>query len=399
MTKSKRILIVLLALIGLALSIELCIVYYNANFATDAKPSICTINDMMDCDGVAKTSYSQFLGVPLSLWGIILYIFFLFMSFVDKIQNIKFLGFLKVFKNPASYIFCIALLSFIISMVLGCISIFKINSICIFCFMTYFIDLIISIAAKTKGISFIGEIKTSINDFMEAIKVKRYAIAFITVIAVFAGILLFTSQTNILTPQIAKQNQMKEYFKNYDEVTDGNSMGPKDADVIIHEYIDFNCSGCFLANLYLHRIIMEFENVRVIQHNVPLERTCNHNMKHEGHKNSCIKSKYALAAGKQNMYWQMSDILFEQSPETEKEIIEEARLLNFDIKKLKNDAHSKEIEEELQNSILEADSKEIIGTPTLFVGMKKVMGVSSYPALKNTVIEQGGREKQSEQQK
>lgn len=397
MTKTKRILIVLLALIGLALSIELCVVYYNANFAVDAAPSICAINDMMDCDSVAKTSYSQFLGVPLSLWGVILYIFFLFMSFVDKIKNIRFLGFLEVFKNPASYIFCIALFSFIMSMILGGISVFKINSICIFCFMTYFIDLLIAIISKTKGISILKEVKISINDFIEAIKVKKYAISFVIVISIFAGILLFTYQTNILSPQTAEQIEMKKYFKNYDSITDGNTMGPKEADVIIHEYIDYNCGGCFLANLYLHRIVMEFENVKVIQHNVPLERACNHNMQHEGHKNSCIKSKYALAAAKQNMYWQMSDILFEQSPENEKEIIEKARLLDFDIKKLKEDANSEKIAEELQESIREADSKGITGTPTFLIGMRKIMGIGSYPALKQAVIEQGGREKQSEQ--
>ena len=128
MNKGKRIGITILSLIGLALSIELCIVFYKANFLQNAAPSICAINDAFDCDGVAKTQYSQFLGVPLSLWGVLLYLFFLFMTYVDKIKNIKFLGFLNVFKNPTSYIFCIGILSFIISMILGGISVLKINS-------------------------------------------------------------------------------------------------------------------------------------------------------------------------------------------------------------------------------------------------------------------------------
>ncbi len=393
MTKAKRITLAILALIGFALAIELCIVYYNANFAVNAKPSICTINDMMDCDGVAKTSYSQFFGVPLSLWGVLLYVFFLFMTFVDKIQNIKFLGFLKVFKNPASYIFCIASLSFIISMVLGVISIFKINSICIFCFMTYFIDLLIAIVSKNKGVSILEEIKISFVDFIEAVKVPRYAVSFGIVVLLFAGILTYTTISNIFSPQIAKQIQLKKSIKKYYSLVDGNIIGPKDADVIIHEYIDFNCGGCFMVHLYLHRIIDEFENVKVIQHNLPLERTCNHNMQHEGHKNSCLKTSYALAAARQNMYWQMADILFEQSPDTEKEIIEEARLLDFDIKKLKEDANSEEIKKEIENSIKEADTKNVTGTPTIFIGIKNMFGAASYPEFKKFVIENGGREK------
>lgn len=393
MTKTKRILLTILPLIGLALSIELCLVYYNANFAVDAKPSICAINEAMDCDGVARTPYSQFFGIPLALWGVILYLFLLFMTYVDKIQNIKFLGFLKVFKNPTSYIFIIALLSFIISMILGCISVFKIDSICIFCFMTYLTDLLIAIAAKTKGVSIISEIKTFFNDFIDAIKIPRYAIAFISVVLAFSGLLVYTSVSNVFAPQIAKQMQFKNYFKSYSALVDGNEIGPKDANVVINEYMDFNCGGCFMAQLYLHRIVSEFENVRVIQHNLPLEQTCNHNMKFEGHKNSCLKTSYALAAKKQGLYWQMADIIFEQAPETEKEIIEQARLLDFDIKKLKEDANSDEIKNEIKESILEADSKGIDGTPTLFVGIKKILGVSSYPELKKVVIEQGGIEK------
>ncbi len=393
MSKTKRIIITILALIGLALSIELCIVYYNANFAVNAKPSICVINDAMDCDGVAKTSYSQFLGVPLALLGFILYLFILFMTYIDKIQKIKFLGFLRVFKNPASYIFCISSLSFIISMVLGTISIFKINSICIFCFMTYFLDLIIAIAAKNKGVSIIQEIKTSFADFIEAIKVKRYAFWFILLVLLFSSVLYYTNESNILSPQKAKQMMFKKYIKDYSSLADGNKLGAKDADVIIHEYMDFNCNGCFFAQLYLHRIVSEFENVKVIQHNLPLDKVCNHNMTHDGHKNSCLKSSYALAAAKQNKYWQMADILFELAPENEKEIIEEARLLDFDIKKLKEDANSEEIKQEITDSIKSADERNINGTPTLFIGMRYMNGVGSYPELKEVVIEQGGREK------
>ena len=203
MTTIKKILIILLSLAGLALATELCIVYYNANFAIDAPPSICAISETMDCDGVAKTIYSQFLGIPLSLWGVFLYLFFLFMLFVKNISNIKFLGFLKVFKNPLAYIFCISLFSFIISMCLGYISVIKINSICIFCFMTYIIDLLIALVAKDWKQNILFEIRTSINDFIEAIKIKKYALSFFFVVLIGCSILTYTTMTNILTPQIA----------------------------------------------------------------------------------------------------------------------------------------------------------------------------------------------------
>ena len=393
MTKSKRIIITALALIGLALAIELCVVYYNANFAIDAKPSICAINDMMDCDGVARTSYSQFFGVPLSLWGVILYLFFLFMTFVDKLQNLKFLGFLKVFKNPTSYIFTIGLFSFIVSMILGGISVFKINAVCVFCFMTYFVNLLIALNAKTKGITVLDEVKICISDFFEALKNVKYAICFYLLCAIVAGVLYYTTVSNILSPQIALQNSLKQQSREYKDLEDGNTLGAKDADIVINEYMDFNCGGCLIAHLYLHRIIDEFDNIKVIQHNLPLEKACNHNMQDEGHKNSCLKTSYALAAAKQNMYWEMADILFFQNPETEKEIIEKARLLDFDIKKLKEDANSEEIKNEIADSVKDADSKEIVATPTMFIGMKRIVGVGTFPNFRQLIISEGGKEK------
>ncbi len=393
MTKTKRIIITILAIIGLALSIELCIVYYNANFAIDATPSICAISDKMDCDSVAKTSYSQFFGVPLALWGVLLYLFFLFMTYVDKLQNIKGFGILKVFKNPSSYIFCIALLSFIISMILGCISVFKIDSICVFCFMTYFVDLLITISAKTKGVSISNEIKTSFSDFISALKDGKNVFWFVLILLLFISILVYTSVSNILTPQIAKMKQFEQYFKLYDSEVEKNIMGPKDADIVINEYMDFNCGGCFFSQLYLHRLVSEFENVKVIQRIIPLEKECNHNMRFDGHKGSCLKAKYALAAAKQNMYWQMADVLFNEAPDSEKEIIEEARLLDLDIKKLKEDANSEQVKNEIQEMIKYADSQNITGTPTFVIGVNKKIGINSYGEFKKYIIEQGGKEK------
>lgn len=417
MTKNKRIWVSVLCLIGLALSVELCIVYYNANFVQDAAPSICAISESMDCDGVAKTAYSQFFGVPLALWGVFLYLFILFMTFVDKIKKLPLLGFLQVFKNQQSYICCLSALAFILSMCLACISVFKIDSICLFCLMTYFVDLIIALVTKewkipvtnssldsfssldekqNYKIDLLFELKNSINDFIDAIKVPKYALSFLAVVSVFVGFLYVTSNSNILAPQLERQKMFQAMANSVKLAQyNGNELGNPNANIIIHEYMDFNCGGCFLAHIYLHRIVSEFENVKVIQHNLPLERVCNSNMQHEGHKNSCLKSKYALAAKKQNKYWQMADIIYIDSPDDEKQILEAARLADFDIKKLKEDAHSEAVAKEIQEGIAEANSKGIYGTPTLIIGIKTMLGVKKYEEFKQTIIELGGKEKAS----
>lgn len=57
----RKIVVAILALTGLILSVKLAMIYYDANFNKYALPSFCSINDFIDCDGVAKTTESQFL--------------------------------------------------------------------------------------------------------------------------------------------------------------------------------------------------------------------------------------------------------------------------------------------------------------------------------------------------
>ena len=100
----KKIAIGIIAIIGFITTIKLAIIYYNANFNPYALSSFCSVNDFIDCDGIAKTTESQFLGIPLAYWGMFLYAFILLMLFVQKLKNLKFLKFLEVFKNPLDYI-------------------------------------------------------------------------------------------------------------------------------------------------------------------------------------------------------------------------------------------------------------------------------------------------------
>ena len=87
MSGIKRLAYFLLMLIGLVLSVKLFDIYMNMNFNPNALPSFCNINSYVDCDGVAKTVHSRFLGLPLALWGIFLYLFFMFLTFVDKLKK------------------------------------------------------------------------------------------------------------------------------------------------------------------------------------------------------------------------------------------------------------------------------------------------------------------------
>ena len=76
----RKLFIQILSVIGFALSVKLAFIYYSANYDRYALASFCSINDFIDCDGAARTSVSQFLGIPLAYWGMFFYVLVFFLS-------------------------------------------------------------------------------------------------------------------------------------------------------------------------------------------------------------------------------------------------------------------------------------------------------------------------------
>ena len=116
-TRVKKISIFLVAIIGFLTTIKLAVIYYDANFNPYALPSFCSVNDLIDCDGVAQTTESQFFGIPLAYWGMFLYAFIFLMLIADKLKNLKIFKFMEVFKNPLDYIASLGIISFVISII------------------------------------------------------------------------------------------------------------------------------------------------------------------------------------------------------------------------------------------------------------------------------------------
>ena len=87
MTKNKRFLLTLLSIFGLILTGELINIYFKVNFNSEFNPSFCSVSNLIDCDGVAKTHYALFLGIPLAIWGAFLYTVILFLTYSDKINE------------------------------------------------------------------------------------------------------------------------------------------------------------------------------------------------------------------------------------------------------------------------------------------------------------------------
>ncbi len=385
----KTITVATLSTIGLILTLELVYVYFKTNFIVGALPSFCTVNNFVDCDGVARTKFASFLGVPLAIWGMILYTLFLMLTFVDKIQEKFPNSIFKVFKNPFSYISTIGLISFFISIALAIISITEIQKICILCFMTYFLNFAIAIVAG-HGNSAFKDIKITILDFIEG--AKNHFVLFLIVLFSGVGLLTFLTKTNVLSPVLKENRETIEMqkFQTNKYKKSGNVLGEKGSKVRIYAYSDLRCPYCKITNSMLNKLPDDFKQVEIIHVNFPLDNSCNKYVQYAMHPDACELSKLALAARKQGNYWGMVNEIFDSKEVKVKEI---AQKLNLDYETLKKDAKSKEIEKELLSEIELSYSNGITATPTIVINDIKYMGSMGYSQLLTRVKQAHKREK------
>lgn len=384
----------MLALIGLALTIKLAFIYYSANYDKYALSSFCSVNDFIDCDGAAKTNTAQFLGIPLAYWGMFFYLTVLFLTFVDKLKEIKFLRFLEVFKNPISYIAVLGVVAFVVSMILAGISLFGIHKLCILCVVTYLIDLIIALIA-TNGMfkNIILAFKTTIIDFVNG--AKKYFKTFIILMLISTAFLTYSGVSLNFVPHIKQRKDIMKYRKikvNPYRVK-GNILGNENADVIIELYSDYVCPLCYINNIMLHQAAKEFKNIKVIHHNYPLDKECNTYVSINIHPKACYMSKVAIAAREQGNYWGMASLLYEKQPKKDEDVMNLVDELGIDSKKFFADMYSSSVEKEILKEIDYAEELEIDATPTMIINGETYVGVKPYYDLKEILVKHGAKRK------
>ncbi|MCQ2754923.1 MAG: hypothetical protein MJ231_07760, partial [bacterium] len=272
----KKLAIQILSLIGLLLTVKLAMIYYTANYERYALSSFCSINDFVDCDGAAKSELAQVFGIPLAYWGMFLYLIVLFLTFVDKLKNIKFLGFLNVFKEPRAYISFLGTIAFLISMLIAGLSFFAIKKLCILCVVTYVLDFVIALVASN-GLfkNIVQDFKTTYFDVIEGI--KKYTRTFIVLVILGVSFLCYSGISLQFVPHIKKAQDISKYRKmKYNPYrVKGNILGNPSGNVKIYLYSDYVCPMCYIQNIMIHKAVSEYKNIRVIHFNYPFDKECN----------------------------------------------------------------------------------------------------------------------------
>jgi protein-disulfide isomerase len=147
-----------------------------------------------------------------------------------------------------------------------------------------------------------------------------------------------------------------EIFQKASDPVVGNPKG----NVVIVEFMDYNCGWCKKAVGEMVGLIESDKDVKIVIKDFPIFG--------EG---SEYAAKAAVAASKQGKYWELHNALFAHEGQINKEVVDQAANgLGIDVKKMQEDIESKEVGDQIAANIQLAKDMAINGTPAFIVDDK-----------------------------
>ncbi|HVG34516.1 MAG TPA: thioredoxin domain-containing protein [Pyrinomonadaceae bacterium] len=183
------------------------------------------------------------------------------------------------------------------------------------------------------------------------------------------GLLLFRSELFRPAPTTPPAEPLKELAKAAPGAEPAHVRGSNEAIVTIEEFADFQCPPCRRLHPELKQIEAEYgSKLRVIFRHLPLSM----------HEHAEAAARASEAAGLQNRFWEMHDLLFErqrqwsEAGDVRSVFIDYAREIGLDVERFKKDMDGAEVGARVDSDKRRAQSVEITGTPTLFLNGREI---------------------------
>lgn len=351
--------VMIIALIGFFDSIYLAVSHYR-NYVDMGYHSFCAISRSLNCDTVSQSPYSIFLEVPVPVWGILGYGFFLFLLYFAWDRRAE-------KKRVWTLLLIVSLVFSIYSVILAFISSYYIHSYCVMCIFSYAVNLALLFY------TWIVRKRFACEPFFSAIRLDvfyllNYKKIFISVTSVFAVIALvmifFFPQYWHMNPPELSQNIPTGVTE------DGHPwIGAENPELVVTEFSDYRCFQCKKMHYFLRRLIEAHpDKIRLVHRQFPMDHTINPLVRepfHPGAAKLAIISLFALEKGK---FWEMNDLLF-AIPRTSEAVNVRffAKSTGIELDEIKYVFRDIELWNKLQKDISDGLKFELTGTPGFII--------------------------------
>jgi len=143
------------------------------------------------------------------------------------------------------------------------------------------------------------------------------------------------------------------------ELDDSPVKGPSGAPVTIVEFADFECPHCAATRPILEDLMKRYDGqLRLVYKNFPLGM----------HQYAERAARAAIAAYKQNKFWEMETVLFDNQQNLEPSNVENlAKSLGLDMPRFLKDRDSEAVADFVARDRKEGDKLALTGTPSIFI--------------------------------
>ena len=291
------------ALAGALLSLYLLVHHIQLRKGYSAGSSFCSFNRYINCDQVALSGFSEFLGIPVAGYGLF--------YFFSLLLLLKFVKEEKKSEPVWAMLKVVGFCGVLPIVILASISLTLIGSICIFCVGTYLCALIIA------TVSFRAEpapqrfLRVGISKLTDLLRNNPSLLGLL----MLAGVCSLAAPVGILylsgvSEESAKrQGQMQLAVAEWKSapiqnialslVREGDDrdviLGDTTAGVTIVTYSDFGCPHCKLIATELDKLLEE-GGIQVIFKDYPLDQHCNPAVPRRFHEYSCQAAKVSRCA-------------------------------------------------------------------------------------------------------
>ena len=376
-------------LVSIVLHAYLTSHYYPLRFGLGAAESMCNVGETFNCDAVAASSYSSFLDVPLSVWGLATNIVLLIMVLVF------WLGLTDRVSDWKRWTLWVSALSALASVVMGVISLTQLTTYCLFCIILYFLSFAVLIC-----LSLVQDEKVwpqLPKDFLGLFTVNKGFLISLVAIPVIA----FLSHASIMRNYQANELDAALRSFIYEWTTSPEiamtakpafSFGVAEAEakLVVAEYADFRCGHCKDAAPSLHAFAKAHpKEVHFKFYTFPLDGECNSEIPN-GDGVSCRLAKSVICADQQGQALKLHDEIFKHQTDLnrlrgvdkiDEELKQMSAKLSISFDQLSECMSSAATQDMVNSHVQQAKMGGLRGTPTIFANSRKLERGQLIPVL------------------
>lgn len=311
------------AVLGAATSLYLAAQHNRLKSGIQEGPSFCSLGQGFDCDTVSASSWAEFAGVSLGIWGWLFFTFVLVTLLVFPPSQ-KAHGKLR---RALTWLVSIAL---VFDVALLGVQLFSIKNVCILCLLTYVANLgllagfIWETACETGqawGAS-IRQLYTQKRGAKFGGNGVAMTVVFYTILAGGGWLWVSESTKPEKTAEAPAQITPDETktFKDIWEIAPRKDIvirptdsvkGPASAKVKVVVFSDFECPFCKRAAFTLGKALDGYKGqVQLVYKHFPLDSACNPEMDRPMHPNACLLAHLSYCANQKGKFWPFHDRVY-----------------------------------------------------------------------------------------